>query len=83
MQVRSVLHLCTEFGADCSIHSKVIEGGPEIRKLSHVTPPRLLRGRFMVPMHGGPVVYVHTKFEADSSFHSKVIRVPKFRNWVT
>jgi len=52
MQARSVLHLCTEFGADCSIHSKVIEGGPEIRKLS-VTPPCLLRGRFMVPMHGG------------------------------
>jgi len=42
-------------------------------KLGHVTPPRPLRGRFMVPTQGGPVVYVCTKFVSDGSFRSKVI----------
>jgi len=41
--------------------------------------PRPLRGRFMVPIQGGSVLYVCTKFEVDSSFPSKVIRgVPNF-----
>jgi len=31
-----VLHHCTKFEADCSIHSKVIRG-PKISKLGHVT----------------------------------------------
>jgi len=38
MQAGSILHLCTEFEEDCSIRSKVIKGGPEIKKLGHVTP---------------------------------------------
>ena len=29
VQAGSVLHLCTEFGADCSIRSKVIKGVPK------------------------------------------------------
>jgi len=36
-------------------------------KLCHVTPPRALLGRFMVPTQGGSVVYVCIKFKADSS----------------
>ena len=41
-----------------------------------MTRPRPLRGRFMVPMQGGSVLYVCTKFEADSFFVQKLLRVP-------
>jgi len=36
--------------------------------------PRPFRGRFMVPIREGSVLYVYTEFEADSSIRSKVIR---------
>jgi len=49
-------------------------GGPEIRKLAHVTRPRPLMGRFMVPTQGDSVIRLCTKFEADWSIRSKVIK---------
>jgi len=49
-----------------------------------VTQERPVRGRFMVHMQEGSVLYVCIKFEADSSIRSKVIKgVQQFRNWVT
>ena len=76
MQAGSVLHLCTEFEADCSIRSIVFKGNGNPKLGNQVTGqrPRAFRGRFMVPMQGGSVLYVCTQFEADSAFRSKVIR---------
>jgi len=36
--------------------------------------PRPRRGRFMIRMQGGSVLYVTTKFQVDCCFRSKVIR---------
>jgi len=56
------------------IYNYVIKGFPnlEIRSRDRRTHP--LRGRFIIPMQGGSVVYVCTNFEAASSIRSKVIR---------
>ena len=47
--------------------------GPKFSTLGHVTQVRPVRGRFMVHMQEGSVLYVCTKFEAESSIRSKVI----------
>ena len=49
MQAGSVIHLCTKFEADCSIHSNVIKGVP---KLGHVTPATPTYWSFYGPYEG-------------------------------
>ena len=51
IQVGTILHLCTNLKRIAQI-VQVIKGGPEIKKVGHVTPATLTLGSFYGPYAG-------------------------------
>jgi len=69
---RPILHManqCTKFEVSSLSHSRDILGELKIKKMGHVTWPRILQGQFIVRKVGLDMMNLHTKCDVSMFTH--------------